>query len=215
MSGRSPNGAAPSSLRSTIPLAKRLDSSLTPKRGFVSPGVLTRRCLSDKMWRAVRPPIRTAAMGSGSGPNARPVKASETHAGRKCTSKSRKGYGGSPLYTELLSPMQDSRWSLSSAPLSKEFFQSSTRSKRLPRVDRETLKAGMNGHAETKAGTSVLSLRRRLFGAAVARKSMALYSINPGVTGGILSKRTLVEISFPYLAQKCDLCEVILETAVL
>ncbi|CAL8236076.1 unnamed protein product [Boreogadus saida] len=75
---------------------------------------------------------------------------------------------------------------------------SRARSKRLPRVDKASLKS---------------SLRRTLFAAAEPQKSLALYSVNPGVKGGDLSKRTLVEISFPYLAQKCDLCEVTLATA--
>ena len=67
----------------------------------------------------------------------------------------------------------------------------------------------------TRAGDDALgsSLRRRLFGAAVARKSLALFSIDRGVKGGLLSKRTLVEISFPYLSQQCELCEASLDTA--
>ncbi|CAL8300760.1 unnamed protein product [Arctogadus glacialis] len=203
VSGRSPNGAGPSNLLSPVALdyrcANHPNDSLTPRRGVSVPGVLARRCLSDEAPRLKRTPLRLSAVGQGVSPCARPGMASETQAGMECTRAAQLGCNGSPLFTKPLPPVQEPRWSVSGAPLSREFVQSIARSKRLPRVDKADLK---NNYGS--------SFPRRLF---VSHKSLALYNISPGVKGGILSKRMLVEISFPYLAQQCDLREVTLETA--
>ncbi|CAL8236340.1 unnamed protein product [Arctogadus glacialis] len=177
--------------------ANHPDGSLTPRRGVSVPGMLARRCFSDEAPRLRRTPLRLSAVGQGGSPCARPGMASEAQAGIGCTRAARLGCNGSPN-TRPLPPVQEPRWSVTGVPLSREFAQSSARSRRLPRVDKADLKNCSS------------SFPRRLF---VARKSLAIFNISPGVKGGVLSKRMLVEISFPYLAQKCDLCEVNLETA--
>lgn len=201
VSGRSPDGAGPSNLLSPVALDFRGASGssvfLTPRRGVNVPSLLARRCLSDEAPRLKRTPLRLSAVGQGVSPSARPGTASETQAGRECNHDS-------PLSTRPLPPVQEPRWSVSGAPLSREFVQTSSRFRRLPRADKADLR---------RAHTLGSSLRRRLFGTLEPRKSLALFNISPGVRGGILSKRMLVEISFPYLAQQCDLCEANLETA--
>ena len=53
--------------------------------------------------------------------------------------------------------------------------------------------------------------KKRLFKS--SRNSLTLFSLDPGMRGGYLSSRTLMEISFPYRPQECDICSVHLATA--
>ena len=160
----------------------------SPIRRPISPTVLARRSFSDEVRRSVRPPIRPAIMGSAASPYASPRQGPGAQAGRKCTAKSTREIIESPLYTSPQLPMQDPRWSVSGAPLHRQYNQSGYHSRRLPRVDLRPLEEDEGGHTEAGARMSRPSFRRRLFGNANVRKSLTLFSVNTGVKGGLLSR---------------------------
>ena len=190
---------------------RRWDFLRSPSRSRLSPSVLARGSLSDGKRMPVRPPARSTSPGCGAGHSAHRKRTAETQAGRKCTTKSRRDVPESPLAAQPLSPPQDARWSVTGVPPSREF--SSSNARRLPPPDFQSLLMVRDDASQDEVFTPVSNLRRRLFEAFPAQKSLTLFSIDIGTTKGLLSKRTLVHIDFPYKAQTCDLCEASLDSA--
>ncbi|CAL8293157.1 unnamed protein product [Arctogadus glacialis] len=79
---------------------------------------------------------------------------------------------------------------------------------------REPSQRGGASHTEAGREGTVARVRKGLFGAGGGRKSLHIMQFGTGGGGGgRLARRTVVEISFPYQGQVCDLCEDVLETA--
>ena len=70
---------------------------------------------------------------------------------------------------------------------------------------------GLVGAARVAPALSRPKARKRLFKS--SRNSLTLFSLEPHKVGGYLSSRTLVEISFPYRPQECEICSAHLATA--
>ena len=120
----------------------------------------------------------------------------------------------SPTTPPPQAPKLDARWSVSGASPSRDREGLNPRFRHLPRIETGVQFGTGSGSTDRRGDVSESSLRRRLFfNATTARKSLTLFSFRKGVTGGQLSSRTSVEITFPYLAQRCNLCETHLSTA--
>jgi hypothetical protein len=120
----------------------------------------------------------------------------------------------SPTTPPPQAPKLDARWSVSGASPSRDREGLNPRFRHLPRIETGVQFGTGSGSTDRRGDVSESSLQRRLFfNATTARKSLTLFSFQKGVTGGQLSSRTSVEITFPYLAQRCELCEAYLSTA--
>ena len=212
--GRSPGLAGSPTTQSPRPLRKRSMKRrhlvFSPALGRTGAAVLIGSPLSDENRRPGRSPVRRTGTELRTSPSASRNREAGPRRGvkRRAGSLERSPHR-SPTITALRAPKLDARWSVSGAPLSGGREGLNPRFRHLPR-----LRTG----AETETGSGVeggqggagLSIRRRLFR---PRKSLTLFHFSTGVKKGPLSSRTSVEISFPYLAQQCELCVAQLDTA--
>ena len=212
--GRSPGLAGSPTTQSPRPLRKRSMKRrhlvFSPALGRAGAAVLIGSPLSDEKRRPGRSPVRRMATELRTSPSARRNRVAGPLRGVKRRAGSlERSPRHSPATTALRAPKLDARWSVSGAPLSDGREGLNPRFRHLPRLrtgaETETGIGVVGGQGEG----SVPSIRRRLF---TPRKSLTLYTFSKGVKGP-LSSRTSVEISFPYLAQQCELCVAQLDTA--
>ena len=171
----------------------------------------------NSMGRKRRSLVLSPGRGSSSGPAARSCLSPGPRKRRRRLSGSLDRVSCSPSVDRPWANIVDARWSASGVPPHGSASQRGRRPLLMGRIGAEALtesvggSVGLSGTTRVVPALSVPKAKKRLFKS--SRNSLTLFSLDPGKRGGYLSNRTLMEISFPYRPQGCDICSVHLATA--